>query len=57
MGVPEGDECERRVQNLFKEIMAENFLNLLKEKGTQVQEEQRMPIKMNKETYTKTHHN
>ena len=36
MGVPEGEENEKRIRNLFEEIMNENFPNLVKEKDTQV---------------------
>ena len=31
MGIPEGDEREKGAENLFKEIIAENFPNLGKE--------------------------
>ena len=47
VGIPEGGESEQRIENLFEEIIAENFHNLVKEKFTQVQEAQRVPIKMN----------
>ena len=40
IGFPEVDECERGIENLFGEIMAESFPNLVKEKGTQLQEGQ-----------------
>ena len=32
IGVPEGVENEQGIENLFEEILAENFLNLVKEK-------------------------
>ena len=38
MGTPEGEENEQGIKKLFQEIMTENFLNLVKEKDTQVQE-------------------
>ena len=28
VGVPEGEETENEIENVFEEIMAENFLNL-----------------------------
>ena len=38
IGVPEGEEREKGAENLFEEIMAENFPNLAKETDIQVQE-------------------
>ena len=52
IGVPEGKESEQGIEDLFEEIMAENFPNLVKEKVTQVQEAQGVPIKMNKKRPT-----
>ena len=34
MGIPEGEESEQRIKNLFEEIMTEKFPNLVKEKDT-----------------------
>ena len=31
MGVPEGEEGEQEIENLFEQIMKENFPNLVKE--------------------------
>ena len=36
--VPEGEEREQGMENIFEELMTENFSNLVKEKDTQVQE-------------------
>ena len=47
MGVPEGEEREWEIENLFEKIMTENVLNLEKEIDIQVQEVQRVPNKMN----------
>ena len=47
IGVPEGEEKEQEIGNLFEKIMKENFLNLGKEIDMQVQEAQRIPNKMN----------
>ena len=38
---------ERGIENVFKEIMAENFPNLKKDTDSQGQEAQRVPNKMN----------
>ena len=58
MGVPEGEENEKRIRNLFEEIMNENFPNMVKEKYTQVQEVQSIPNKMDTtEVHTKASHN
>ena len=46
MGMIEGNESKQGIKNLFEEIMTENFPNLMKEKGTQVQEAQRVPNKL-----------
>ena len=46
MWMPEGQEEEQEVENLFQKIMRENILNLVKEIHMQVQEAQRVPYKM-----------
>ena len=38
IGVPEGEEREKRVENVFDEITAENLPNLTKDTDIQVQE-------------------
>ena len=44
IGVPEGEEQEQDTENLFEQIMKENFPNLVKEIDFQeVQEAQRVP--------------
>ena len=43
IGVPEGEEREKGTENIFQEIIAENFLNMGKEPLTQIQEVQRVP--------------
>ena len=55
MEVPEGEEGEQGIKNLFKEIMTENFPNLVKEIDIQVQEPQRVPKKMNPKRPTPRH--
>ena len=41
--MPEGEEKEQDVENLFEKVMKENFPNLAKYLDTQVQEAQRVP--------------
>ena len=59
IGVPEGEEEEQEIENLFEQIMKENFPSLTKEIDFQeVQEAQRVPKKLEpKEEHTKAHHN
>ena len=47
IGVPEGEEQQQEIENLFEQIMKENFPNLVKEIDFQeVQEAQRVPRKL-----------
>ena len=47
IGVPEGEEQQQEMENLFENIMKENFLNLAKEIDFQEdQEAQRVPKKL-----------
>ena len=46
IGVPEGEEEEQEIENLFKKVMTVNFPNLAKEIDMQVQEAQKVPNKM-----------
>ena len=47
IGVPEGEEEEQKIENLFEQIMKENLPNLAKEIDFQeVQEAQRVPEKL-----------
>ena len=43
IGIPEGEEEEQRIENLFEKVMMENFPSLVREKLTQTQETQRVP--------------
>ena len=45
IGFPEGEERDKGAENLSEEIIAENFLNLRKETGIQIQQSQRAPNK------------
>ena len=55
IGVPEGGEREKRIKNVFEEIMAENLPNLKKKTDIQVQEAHRVPNKMNPNRSTTKH--
>ena len=59
IGIPEGEEEEQGIENLFEKVMMENFPNLKREKVTQIQETERVPSKRHtpKEAHFKTHHN
>ena len=48
--MPEGEEKEQEIENLFEKLMKENFPNLVKGIDVQVQKAQRVPSKM----YTKS---
>ena len=43
-GIPEGEEEEQGIENLFEKLMKENFPNLITEKDTHIQETQRGPL-------------
>ena len=45
IGIPEGEEEEQGIENLFEKVMMENIPNLRREKVTQIQESQRVPIR------------
>ena len=47
IGILEGEGEEQGIENLFEEVMMENFPNLRREKVTQIQETQRVPSKRN----------
>ena len=56
IGVPEGEEEEQKIENLFEQIMKENFSNLAKETDFQeVQEAQRIPEKLDPRKYIPRH--
>ena len=55
-GVPEGEEQEQEIENLFEQIMKENCPNLAKEIDFQeVQEAQRIPKKLDPKRNTPRH--
>ena len=56
IGVPEGEEEEQKIENLFEQIMKENLLHLAKEIDFQeVQEAQRVPKKPDPRRNTPRH--
>ena len=56
IGVPEGEEQEQEIENLFEQIMKENFPNLVKK--IDFQEVQRVPKKLDpKRIAPKRYHN
>ena len=58
IGVPEGEDEEQEIENLFEKIMKENFPNLAKEIDFQEVQEAQSPKQVgSKEKHTKAHHN
>ena len=53
--IPEGDEKEQGIETLFEKIVTEKFPNLEREEALQVQEAQRVLIKMNPKRTTPRH--
>ena len=58
IGVPEGEEEEQEIENLFEKIMKENFPNLAKKIDFQQVQETQSPKEVGpKEAHSKAHHN
>ncbi|KAF6090809.1 hypothetical protein HJG60_012192 [Phyllostomus discolor] len=55
IGIPEREEEEQGIENPFEKVMMENLPNLMREKITQIQETQRVPIKRNPRRPTSRH--
>ena len=55
IGVPEGEEREKRPEKIFEWTIVENFHNMGKEIATQVQEVQRVPYRINPRRNTPRH--
>ena len=53
--MPEGEEEEQEIENVFEKIMKENFINLVKEIVIQVQEAERVPNKLDPKRTTPRH--
>ena len=55
--MPEGEEQQQEIENLFEQIMKENFPNLAKEIDFQEVQEAQNPKEVGpKEGHTKAHH-
>ena len=58
IGVPEREQEEQKIENLFEQIIKENFPNLAKEIDFQEVQEAQSPKEFGpKEAHTKAHHN
>ena len=55
VGVPGGDEREKRSGRIFEEIVAEHVPNLMKDMNINIQEAQQNPSKMNSKKPTLKH--
>ena len=55
IGIPERQEEEQGIENLFEKVMMETLPNLMREKVTQIQETQRVPNKRNPKRPTARH--
>ena len=55
IGIPEGEEEEQGIENLFEKVTMENFPNLRREKVTQIQESQSPNEEEPKEAHCKTY--
>ena len=53
--MPEGDEEEQEIENLFEKIMEKNIPNLVMEVDIRVQETERVPNKMDTKRTTPRH--
>ena len=47
IGIPEKEEREKGAQGVLEQIIAENFPDLGKEKGIEIQEARRTPFRIN----------
>ena len=55
--MPEGEEEDQEIENLFKNVIKENFPNLAKEIDFQEVQEAQSPKEVGpKESHTKVHH-
>ena len=51
IGVPESAERDKGPESIFEQIIAENFSNLGRETGIQIQEIERYPLKLIKKPF------
>ena len=54
IGIPEGEEEEQGIENLFEKVMMENFPNLIIEKVIQIQESQKVPTTTESQRHTQS---
>ena len=57
IGIPEEEQQEQGIQNLFEKVMMENFPNLMREKKTQIQEHRESQARGTQRGHCKTHNN
>ena len=57
IGIPEGEEEDQGIENLFEKVTMENSPNLMREKVTQIQATQSPKQEEPREAHCKTHHN
>ena len=55
IGIPKGAEKNRGLEEIFEQIVAENFPNLARETNNRVQEAERTPPKLNHDKPTPHH--
>ena len=55
IGAPKGEEEEQKIENVFEQIMKENFPSVAKEIDVKVQEAQRVPKKLDPRRHTPRH--
>ena len=55
IGIPEGQEEEQGIENLFEKVTMENFPILMREKVAQIQKTQRVPSKRHPKRPTARH--
>ena len=55
IGIPEGEEEEQGIDNMFEKVMMEIFPNMRRERVTQIQETQTVPSKRNPKRPTERH--
>ena len=53
--MPEAEEEDQEIENLFEQIVKENFPKLVKKIGMQIQETQRVPKKLDPRKHTPRH--
>ena len=57
IGIPEGEEEEQGIENLFEKVMMENFRNLMRKSHTNTGNTESPKQEERKEAHYKTHHN